>query len=144
MLIIVVLVVVLLLLLGLLLPVLVVAEAPIQVLVWPIDILSALGAAAAGRLRAIDSITPAACRIASVHLREQEAQDSLSVGPIKVIELDCDLLLRLSGRVLGLKVLFGELAARFNQREELRLLCRFLASQISLELASLLFFHLFH
>lgn len=144
MLVVVVLVVVLLLFLGLLFPVLVVAEAPIQILVWPIDIPSALGAAAAGRLRAIDSIAPAACHIASVHLGEQQAQHSLSVGPIEVIEFDCDLLLRLSGRVLGLKVLLGELAARLNQRKELWLLSCFLASQIGLKLTSLLFFHLFH
>ena len=69
-LIIVLLVVVLLLILGLPLriAVLVVAEAAVQVLVWPVALGRTLRAPAARGLRASHSVPPAASGIASVHL----------------------------------------------------------------------------
>ena len=122
-----VLVLVLLLLLLHLLPVvhLILAEALIKVLVDAASatLACALRITASGlSSAATDSVAPAPSRLARVHLREEQAEHSLTVRPIEVVQLHGDFLLRLRRGLLTLVVLLGELASRFDERQEFGLL----------------------
>ena len=90
------------------------------------------------------SLTPAASGLSSIHLREEQAKHSLTIGPIQIVQLDCDLLLWHGRWVLALIVLLWEFAARLDQRQELWLLVRSLCCDLSFHLSTLFFFDLLH
>lgn len=122
------------------------SEPSVQVLIWftvagGSRTLRARGLAATGIGH---SIAPRACRFPGVHLREQKTKHRFAIGPVQVVELHSNLLLRLRGALLALVVLLREFASRLYQRQEFWLLVTLVGSQFRFHLATLLLLDLLH
>ena len=125
----------------------IVPEAPIQILIHAWAFIASLPSrTTTALLTTLTShcISPASCCLPSIHLREEKTENCLTVGPVQIVKFNCDLLLWLCRCLLAFVVLLWEFAAGFDQGQEFGLLMALFSRKLLLKLPSFLLFDLLH